>query len=74
MTRINVVATVDVFTVDRQTHSREEFENPLKDDKSCSFISFGRTSIMRIGLWEHRHIHRNGAVVVMNANEKEYSS
>ena len=69
MAGVDVISTVNMFAIDGQSHSREELEDPLENDKKRHIARFGGTLVGIIRLRQHRHVHSDSAVVVMNAHK-----
>lgn len=68
---VYVVSTVDMLAIDRESHSRQEFKNPLRNLQSSGDIKLGGTLVMGIRLGEHGDVHGHSTVEVMQAAKEE---
>ena len=73
MSRVNVISTVIVFSVNRQTHSREQSKDSLEYNERGGDIELRLTKVTWIGFGQCCYIHGNCSVVIMDANQQKYS-
>ena len=69
MAGVDVISTINMFAIDGQSHSREEFEDTLENDDKSNIVCLGRTNIIIVRFGQHRYVHGDSAIVIMNADQ-----
>ena len=69
--RVDVVAAVDVLSVDAEAHPGEELEHPPRDLDEGDVVELGRALVVRVGLGQDRDEEGDGAVEVVDAAHEE---
>ncbi len=72
MTGVDVVAAVGVLAVYAQAHPGEQSQHPLRNYGKSGVIQLGIARVVLVGLRQHRDVERDGAIVVVEANNYEY--
>lgn len=76
MSRVDVVAAIHVLAVDGQAKSGKQLQHPLSDDQGRDLgrVKLRGTLVVWIGNRHHGDEHGDGAVVVVQAHQKEDSA
>ena len=73
---IDVVAAVDVLSVDGESEPGEELEDPPGDDagRDLGGVELLRAPVCRVRHRQHRHEHRHRPVVVVEGDQDKHPS
>ena len=69
MSRIDVVPTVDVLSVDREAHAGHELDDTLNDAQHGEVSGFRCTFIVDVGIGQNRDVHGDGTIIVVETNQ-----
>ena len=69
MAGVDVISTVNMFAIDGQSHSREEFKDTLENYHKSDMVWLGCTHIIIVRFGQHRNVHGNSPIVVVNADQ-----
>lgn len=64
VTRIDVVAAIDLLAIDAEAEAGENFEGSIGHDAHCQVAHLGVTVVLWIGLGQGCHPHGDGSVEV----------